>query len=317
MKKISFLLVNYNMNGLVDQVIQSITSRLSNTDISYEILVADNSTQNEYAFDINDSQRYSSTQFYFIENKGWVDALNFLFSKIDGEFICICHPDIEFDEDCIPKLLRFLEENEDVGIVSPDMTYPNGTHVNIRLRFPTLITEYKRLFNIISHILINKKFMRDEILWERKADVAVDTVMSVCLFSRREIIDKIEQIPKEFFLYYANDYICLQAKREGYKNYYLKDATIIHYERFSDDKLYSSEKELDYKKTPAPILDRMERDLFVFYKHLCNKPTYFLFQILSTLEYSVHALASIKTTRKLVNPILKKCFDTIKVVWKT
>ena len=317
MKKISFLLVNYNMKGLVEQVIQSITTRLSESNISYEILIADNSTQNEYAFNNEDCQSHKNSQFYFIENKGWVDALNFLFNKVNGEYVCICHPDIEFNDHCIPKLLDFLEENKEVGIVSPDMTYPNGQHVNIRLHFPTLSTEYKRLLNIISHILIKKKFMKDEILWDRFEDVDVDTVMSVCLLARREIIDKIGQIPEEFFLYYANDYICLQAKRNGYNNYYLKDATIIHYERFSDDTLYSSEKDLDYKKTPAPILDRMERDLFVFYKHLCNKPTYFLFQIFSTLEYTVHGLASIKNTKKFSNPILKKCLDTIKVVWKT
>jgi GT2 family glycosyltransferase len=152
-------------------------------------------------------------------------------------------------------------------------------------------------------------------LWDRNADAEADMVMSVCMFIRREIIDRMKAVPDAFFMYFANDYICLQALRQGFKNYYVKDAGIVHYERFADQKLFAS-KQLDYKMTAVPVADRMERDKFLFLKVLCNRPVYLLFQILSTMEHFIHALASIKQARRFPNPVMKKYFNTIKVVWR-
>ena len=316
MIKLSFLLVNYNMRGLVEQCISSIDSQLADLSIPYEVLVADNSTQLEYAFTDKDSEIFKFVRILPIENKGWVNALNYLSKQAKGEYICIAHPDIEFNDECINKLLVFFEKNSSAGVISPNMTYPDGSLNKIRLRFPTLRTEFKRLINIFTHIVIKRKFIRDEILWDRKNDVEVDTVMSVCMLVRHEIIDRMKAVPDSFFMYFANDYICLQAKLQGFKNYYLKDASIIHYERFANQKLYSNDKKLDYKKTPVPVTDRMERDKFLFLKALRNRPSYFLFQMLSTLEFMIHALASIKQTRCISNPLMKKYFDTIRAVWK-
>ena len=304
------------MRGLVQKCVQSINKQMANLPVTYEVLIADNSSQLEFAFTSDEAGAFKNAKIFIIENKGWVDALNFLFRKAQGELICISHPDIEYCDDCISKLLSFLENHPDAGIIGPNMSYPDGSPNKIRLSFPTVKTESKRLLNTLTHILFRKKFMLDEILWDRQGDADTDTVMSVCMIIRREIIDQIRSIPEAFYMYYANDYICLHANRQGFRNYYIKDADLIHYERFADKKLYSSATQLDYKQTAVPIVDRMERDKFLFLKSLCNWPTYKTFQLLSTLESLIHAAASIKQTRRLSNPVMKKYLESIKAVWR-
>ena len=45
--RISFLLVNYNMRGLVERCVRSISQQVSALEVHYQILIADNSTEEE------------------------------------------------------------------------------------------------------------------------------------------------------------------------------------------------------------------------------------------------------------------------------
>lgn len=313
----SFLLVNFNMKGLIEQCIKSIILQATEG-IECEILIADSSNNPEFAMNKELSARYKNVRIFRLQNnKGWVNALNFLFPNAKGELIFIIHPDIEFKEGCVNKIKLFFDSHPTAGIISPNMEYPDGSSNKIRLKFPTVRTESKRIINIITQIVFKRIFLNwgDEILWDRKEDSETDLVMSICLVVKKEVLERIKQISENLNMYYSNDYLCMKAKSMNYKVFYIKDAFIIHYERFSNQKLYSTTKDLSYKKTSLPIIDKMEKDKFVFLRYLYPNPKLYMFKLISSVEYFIHALSSIKQTKNILNENTDRYLKTIGNIW--
>lgn len=305
-EKISFLLVNYNMNGLIKHCLDSILKTIPKH-LAYEILIADNSTNPDFSIDDKLLKQYANiTLVRILDNKGWVDALNHLFAKVTGKYAFILHPDIEFKENAIDLLIDFMDCHPSVGIASPNMSYPNGSLNKIRLKFPTLKTETKRILNISFYLLFKHKLLLDEVLWDRKTDISTDTVMSVCMCIRKEILGKVIKIPSAFKIYYANDYLCYIAKTMKFKCYYLKSALVVHFERYADDKKYCSKEEMNYKKSGLAALLRMEKDKFTFLRVVYSKMLIILFKILAFFEFLIHLIVAFLKYRSLSNVEVKE-----------
>src|SRR5208282_4651745 len=100
----SFLLVNFNMWGLVERCIGQIKSRVDPGE-QYEIVIADNSTDIRFRAPDEFAQTDPTARVVRIEqNNGWVDALNHILPTARGRFVVIMHPDVTLDEGCLGKL---------------------------------------------------------------------------------------------------------------------------------------------------------------------------------------------------------------------
>lgn len=315
--ELTFLLVNFNMKGLIEKCLKSIYAQ-GLKEGSYEILIADNSTDPNFTIDSGFINEHPSVSMHRLkENLGWIHALNCLLPKAKGKVVFIMHPDIEFLPDCINRLKDFLEKNPKVGVVSPDIVYPDRSQTKIRTKFPTINSEFNRMVNILSSIVLKKHFLTDEIFWDHKNDVETDMVMSVCLVIRKDILSAISPIPLTLKVYYSNDYLSLRTKRLGGKIFYLKDAVIIHYERFSSDKLYSVKQDNAYKKTAVPIVDRMERDKYSFLKFLYPFFYLLIMRLVNSFEYLIHVVASVKQHKRFLNEASRMYFRAIFSIWST
>jgi GT2 family glycosyltransferase len=134
----SFLLVNFNMFGLVERCIGQIQAGVRPGD-EYEIVIADNSTDARFSIPeafVRTNQKIKVVRIS--QNKGWVDALNQILPLASGEFTVIMHPDVTLGENCLGQLRTFLEQHPQAGFLSPSLSYPDGTPNAIRLRFPKL-----------------------------------------------------------------------------------------------------------------------------------------------------------------------------------
>jgi len=315
--RITFLLVNFNMKGLIGKCLASIYQQGLDPK-AYEILIADNSNDPNFAIDQEFISSHPNVTLYkLVENKGWVNALNHLLSKPRGEIVFIMHPDVEFRPGCINQLTDYLDRNTDVGIVSPDIVYPNGVPTKIRLKFPSICSESKRILNILAHIVSKKHLVTDEILWDRKNDTEADMAMSICLVIRNNLLQIIGQIPDSIKIYYSNDFLSWKTKKLGKKVFYLKDAVCVHYERFSNDKLYSRADDTAYKKTAIPIIDKMEKDKYSFLRFVYPFVYLIIMRLVNTLEYLIHILASFKNYKSFANEASRMYSRTIRSIWGT
>jgi len=133
---ITFLFVNYNMNGLLYKCIDSINKNIGC--LTYEVIIGDNSTDISYTIKLS-NVLCQNKEVYHFNNKGWVDAINNIIPYAKGKYIVILHPDVIFNKGSITYLYDFHENNSKIGVVGPNLKYPNGIPCKIRLNFQQFI----------------------------------------------------------------------------------------------------------------------------------------------------------------------------------
>jgi GT2 family glycosyltransferase len=309
----SFLLVNFNMWGLLERCIREIETGVD--DDRYEILIADNSTDERFRVP-DDFEHPAVTVTRVAENRGWVDALNRVLPAARGEYVIVMHPDVTLAEGCIPALRSFLESNPRAGVVGPNLVYPNGSSNAIRLQFPRVSVEARRLANIVCHILFHRRPLRDEVLWDHVSDTQADMVMSVLMMFRRDALAQIGLVCGGLWTYYANDWLCGRARSLGWTCHYVAAAGATHWERYSPPGLYSDADASAYKRDPVPVSDRMCRDRFTFLREFYSRPVRAAFSVLMTLENLVHIAAQLKPGRGGARlEAIRKYASTIAAAW--
>jgi GT2 family glycosyltransferase len=311
----SFLLVNFNMWGLVERCIREIQAGIAGQNASCEILIADNSTDSRFCAPA-DFQLPTVRITRLTENRGWVDALNCILPAAQGEYVIIMHPDVTLAPGCIAALRSFLQTHPRAGVAAPNLLYPDGNPNSIRLQFPSVSVEARRLANIVCHILSKRRPLRDELLWDHATDVKADMVMSVFMMFRREAVQQIGPVDPNLWTYYANDWLCGRARALGWTCHYVAAARATHWERYSPPDLYSNATASAYKRDPVPVSDRMCRDRFTFLRAFYPLPARAAFRALATIENLVHLAAQLKPGRGgNRGETVRRYAATIKAAW--
>ncbi|MEI8122500.1 MAG: glycosyltransferase [bacterium] len=309
---ISFVVVNFNMSGLVYRLVERIQRHVVGQ-FRYEIIMGDNSTDQGFRLDDRFDDEADAVLVRFPTNEGFVKAAAALLSRAKYKYVVMLHPDVDFKENCISQLIGYMEEHPKAGIVSPNLLYPDGSPCSIRLSFATPTTECKRVLNLMARGLIKRNVMRDEHLWDRQSDVEVDMVMSVCMVIRNEVLLQIGPINSRLWTYYFNDWLGLKIRQVGYTCHYLRDAVAIHYERFADPSLYSREADSAYKMTPIPVEGGMQKDRFIFLRDAHSGLMVFVFKIITSIEYFYMIISCLPRYRKRRQDIIayRKALKTI------
>ena len=309
----SLLLVNFNMWGLIERCIGEIEGNVGGSG-EYEILIADNSSDERFSAPRGFNRpRVSITRV--AENRGWVDALNRVLPLASGEYVVIMHPDVTLACGCIETLRSFLEMHSRVGVVGPSLVYPDGKRIAIRLDFPRLSVEVRRLVNIICHIVTHQRPLRDEILWDHESDRTADMITSVFMMFRRETLLQISPVHRGLWTYYANDWLCGRAREKGWTCHYVAAARATHWERYSPADLYSDASVSAYKRDPVPVSDRMCRDRFTFLREFYSPLAIAAFGALTTFENLVHLAAQLKPGRANRGESFRRYAATIRAAW--
>jgi GT2 family glycosyltransferase len=180
------------------------------------------------------------------KNIGFGAGHNWVFSKRKafGDFFLILNPDIYIDGDNIFEILSFLNRNENVGILSPRLCYPDGSEQKITRLFPTPISMFTRKFlNDFSDDINNL---------ETSEVIAVPFIHGACLFARTDILESIGFFDERFFLYCEDMDLCRKISHSHLVVYYGKISAIHEYAKGSS------------------------KSVKLLYYHICSTVKYFL-----------------------------------------
>lgn len=290
---VSFVVVNFNMRALMEEWLQHVTDAMARNGLAYEILVGDTSTDPAAALDDSVCHRWPNVCFQRVSgSSGWVAALNALLPETSGRYVCIIHPDSFIEPGCVRQCVEYLEAHPEAGVVAPNPIKSDGAPARARLDFPTLAGETRRLLNLFSYLVCRRKPFAEERYWNRAHDARTDTVLSFCFFCRRDLLPRVLPIPQSLRSWYANDYICLGARRMGYRVMYLKSPRVIHYERRTPRHLYSESPEMEYKGSTIAGSPGMHRDRLEFVRYLHPAPTAMLFRVITAAEFALRLVAA-------------------------
>jgi GT2 family glycosyltransferase len=147
-----------------------------------------------------------------------------------GDFHLILNPDVELTEDALTTALDYMNKNPECGLLSPFVSWPDGSQQYLCKRFPTLFDLFLRGFapgfvQSRFRARLNHYEMRDVIGNKTYWDPPI--VSGCCMLFRKNVLQRLSGFDPCFFLYFEDFDISLRAAQIS-RIVYFPDMKIIH-----------------------------------------------------------------------------------------
>jgi GT2 family glycosyltransferase len=197
-------------------------------------------------------------------NIGFAKAVNQSLHESNAPYVMILNPDTYVLDGFFGSVLRYMEENLDVGIVGPRILNLDGSVQGSARSFPTPLTALFGRNTLLTKWFPNNRFTSGNVLTTRTDGVTslpVDWVSGACMVIRREAIKDVGPMDERFFIYWEDADWCKRMWDFGWKVIYFPQAHVVHYVGGSSDKLivrsvvefHKSSYRLFEKHTKSPV----------------------------------------------------------------
>ena len=164
---------------------------------------------------INNSGKDQSFPPHFPDNVRIIDAggnigygkghnLTLTDTSVPCRYNLVLNSDLQFTGQDIDKLLRYMDKNLTIGLVSPRITYPDGEIQKLCRLLPSPFTVFGRAF--LPFLPIVKKLDREYQFedWDY-ADFGNFPYLSGCfMLIRREVIDEVGVFDERYFMFFED-----------------------------------------------------------------------------------------------------------------
>lgn len=235
--KLSIAIVNWNSGKLLDECLRSI---YKNGFFDYEVIVIDNASTDKSTECVSNYQGVKLVQN--TDNFGYAVANNQAYCLSSSEYFMVLNPDTKVLDDCIEKMIEFLENNKNYTAATAVLLNEDSTiQYQLHRRFPNffslttaLIYYYTGWFKWFGPM--RRYFYFDK---DFKFDFDIEQAAGTCLMVKREAIEKIGGFydEKNFPLYFNDVDICYRLNKSGNKIRLLSNCRIIHKKGSTTQKL--------------------------------------------------------------------------------
>ncbi len=225
---ISIIIVNYNVKDALDNCLASIY-KSNNTNLKLEIFVVDNNS-------IDGSQKLIKEKYPEVkliankENLGFSKANNIALKQVSGKYVLILNPDTVLEEGTFQKLIDFIKNNPDTGVVTSKLIRSNGElDPACRRSFPTLSVAIPRILGLSKLFPKSKIFGKYNLTYlDENQTYEVDSVCGAFMFIPKEVIDEVGFFDEDYFMYGEDIDLCYRIKKTGRKIFYYPEVTTHH-----------------------------------------------------------------------------------------
>lgn len=224
---LSIIIVTWNSEKYIRNCLDSIL--LSTGDFQNEIILVDNASADQ----TTNIVKGLYPQVKLIQNRknaGYAKANNQGMKESQGKYLLLLNPDTEVLENALISMLRFLEENTQVGALGPRLLYPDKTVQPSCREFPTyatLIWEFSDLSRIFPKSKIFSRWRMGYFKFNQIREV--DQPMGSCLLLRRATLQDVGIFDENFPMFFNDVDLCYRIKQAGWKIYYYPDAQVLHH----------------------------------------------------------------------------------------
>ena len=222
MNSVSIITVNFNQHQVNIDFLKSIKAYPSSSKV--EVILVDNGSREQY------EQEYKQIlpELIYIrseENLGFAGGNNLGIKKATGKYLLLLNNDTEITANLIDSLVSEMEENPEIGIVSPLILYFDK---------PDTI-QYAGFTNM------NYKTSRNSAIGFMEIDKGQYSLDSsetgycygAAMMCRKTDLETVGLMAEEFFLYYEELDWCERFKKAGKKIWFTGKTKIYHKESIS------------------------------------------------------------------------------------
>ncbi len=164
------------------------------------------------------------------DNVGYGRGHNAIFASTDCDIYVVCNPDILVEKDFFARTIDFLHANPGVGIMSPRMTFSDGTLQYPNRRHPTLFDlALRRFLPTALQGPFRARMARYEMAdvgYDRSVDVPFCSgALMVC---RADVHARVGGFDDRYFLYFEDADLSRKYQAAGWRTVYNPDVMVVH-----------------------------------------------------------------------------------------
>jgi len=233
--QLSIVIVNYNVRYFLEQCLLSVKRAVAQIDA--EVFVVDNAS-------VDGSVEMVKEKFPFAKiianqnNVGFSKANNQAIEIATGEYVLLLNPDTVVAEDTFEKCIAFMDAHKDAGALGVRMIDGKGNFLPESKRgLPTPAVAFYKTFGLAKLFPKSKTFGKYHLGFLSAHETnEVDILSGAFMFMRKSVLDKIGLLDETFFMYGEDIDLSYRIIKEGHKNFYFPETTIIHYKGESTKK---------------------------------------------------------------------------------
>ena len=228
MPKISVIIVNYATKGLIQECVDNLLKVYDNI----EVLFVDNNSPDGSA-DLVKELYTGNPHVTLIEcpNNGQPYAYNKALDVATGDYYLYLGTDAFPTKESLIEMMKYLDENPKVGVVSPHLYLRDGSpDVDAHRGFPTP-------WNSITHMLgLSKRFPNSKFFngyfmsyLGLEGRHKIDTCITHCMMVKKLVQEKVGRWDEDYFIFGEDIDFCYKVAQAGYEVHYLGDIRVLHY----------------------------------------------------------------------------------------
>jgi GT2 family glycosyltransferase len=226
--KISFIIVSFNTRQMTLDCLRSIYSSLETSNLSFEIIVVDNSSTDGSVAAIRstfpDVRVIESN-----ENLGFGKANNLAMKHANSDFFLLLNSDAFLMGNAIEELLSRLEATPRAAATAPRILNPDGSLQRSVWNYPSPARSWfdnSGLGPVLRKFKL--KLKNDYYCWAHDEERMIDWAIGACLLIRREVFEQLGGFDEQFWMYAEETDWQKRWKDAGWQILFVPSACVTH-----------------------------------------------------------------------------------------
>jgi len=212
-KTVSIVILNYNGKNYTIKLLDSIRANV-NEDV--EVIVVDNGSSDGSIRAIKEQHPWVNL-ISLQKNFGFSKANNIGVRVARGSYVLVLNNDTLIEKGAIESLLKFMEENPDVGIVQP---------ILIDYKNHDVIGNAGEFIDIFGHQVSRGAGLKNN---GQYSTSPIFYAIGAAMFMKRNLFLKLGGFDEDYFMWFEDLDLCWRAWLNGYKVALCPSAIVYHY----------------------------------------------------------------------------------------
>jgi GT2 family glycosyltransferase len=275
---ISVIIVSWNAKHFVLDCLKSLQQPLEGG-LTMETIVVDNASSDGTA----EAIREFFPQVNLIESKtnlGFARGNNLGLESATGRYVCLVNPDVVVLAGCIERMLQYMEQKPDIGMLGPMILGSDRKVQRSCMRTPTLWNQFSYavgLDTIFRKSRLFGGFLMRDFGFDQLRDV--DIINGCFWLVRREALHNVGNLDRRLWMYADDLDWCGRFRSAGWRVVFFPDAKAIHYGGGTTE------------KAPVFFYVELQRSFLQYWRKHHSLASYFCYWLITYLAHSIRAAA--------------------------
>lgn len=225
---LSIIIINYKTKDLTLQVIDSVF-KADQPSRKLEVILIDNHSQDDTPAAVK--QRFPQVkQILSSKNLGFAGGNNLGLRQAKGRYLLLLNSDTIISQDCLVKMIRFMDENPQVGLSTCRVELLNGQiDLASHRGFPTPWASLTYYLGLEKIFFFSRLFSQYHQGWKDLTKIhEIDSPSGAFFFLRKSALDQVGLLDEAFFMYGEDLDLAFRIKKANWRVMYVPITKVTH-----------------------------------------------------------------------------------------